>query len=142
MAADSKYRSWRNCRTRASSPAAMPPSIITMAYSPYSSEAPAPMATSVSMPGASERTPLYPEIKKARLIQHTGRVKASCTSAKPRDSHPPPSRKKGSGRPTMWPIVTYISGTRKHRLAISRRFSRGVSVSSSESSSPPAGAAP
>ena len=43
--------------TCASSPPVMPSTIIKIAYKPYSSEAPAPKATSVSMPGASVRTP-------------------------------------------------------------------------------------
>ena len=79
-------------------------------------------------------TPLNPLIKNARLIQQTGRVSASCTRPNHSAPAPLPSKKGGSGRPAMWPMVTYINGTRKHRLAISRRFSRGVSVSSSAAS--------
>ena len=46
-----------------------------------------------------------------------------------------PSRKPGSGQPhIMWPMERYISTSRKPTDAIRRRFSFGVSWSSSASS--------
>ena len=83
------------------------------------------------MPGARVLMPFQPEMKNARLIQQTGRVSTSCTRPNTSAPEPCPSIKGGSGRPIMWPIETYISGTRKQRLAISRFLSLGVSVSSS-----------
>ena len=74
--------------------------------------------------------PFQPEMKKARLIQQTGRVRASWVPANRMACQPPPWNTLPSGRPIMWPIETYMRGTRKHRLAIRRFFSFGVSVSS------------
>ena len=141
MAADSKYKSWRYCITSASSPVDSPAPIMPMANNPYTSAAPAPSATSVSMPGARVRRPFQPETKKSRLMRHTGRVSASWASPYHSAPAPWPSRRAGSGRPAMCPIVRYISGTRKHRLAVRRFFRRGVSVSASAACKPASGSA-
>ena len=108
-----------------------PMPIITIAYRPYRSAAPAPIETKASMPGARDLMPFQPLMKNARLIQQTGSVSASCTNANTMAPLPWPSINEGSGRPIICPIETYISGTKKHRLAIRRFFSFGVSVSSS-----------
>ena len=83
------------------------------------------------MPGVRVLMPFQPEMKNARLIQQTGRVSTSWVPAYRMACQPPPWNTLPSGRPIMWPIETYISGTRKQRLAISRFLSLGVSVSSS-----------
>ena len=92
-----------------------------MANSPYTSDAPEPMATRESMLGARCHSALKPVWKKCRLINSTGMVRSSWARAFTREFSIP-TKNQGTGRPIMLPMAMYIKGTSNTMDEISRRF--------------------